>query len=32
VVDQHGKPLGIISTMDIIAALLNALHEQEIAV
>ncbi|MFO0870632.1 MAG: CBS domain-containing protein [Pirellulales bacterium] len=32
VIDSHGRPLGIISTMDIIAALLNALQEQEIAV
>lgn len=32
VVDHHGRPVGIISTMDIIAALLNALQEQEISV
>ncbi len=28
VIDHRGRPAGMVSTMDIIAALLNALHEQ----
>ncbi|MFO0903126.1 MAG: CBS domain-containing protein [Pirellulales bacterium] len=31
VIDHHGRPVGMVSTMDVIAAMLNALHEQAIA-